>query len=238
MRRVLCAVVALIYAGLATQASAAEGVLVDTNGDGQIEVLAFGDSITYGVGDGSKPGDFVPDIVSSGSPRGYPMRLSTLLGLPVYNAGVPGEQLSGSGSIGSGIERFPKLVVGSSVDVVIIMEGANDAQYLVSTRTLSSNLQRAINVARAEGKKIVLATITPPTGSRAQFGGFTAAYSNAIRSVAANNLLPLADVEATFHQACPQLETCSLYNLPEGLHPNTVGYDAISETMAVALGGN
>jgi len=237
MRKGLLALVAVAYVAIVNSASAAEGVLSDTNGDGQIEVLAFGDSITYGIGDGTKPGDYVPEILSRGSPRGYPIRLSSLLGLPVYNAGVPGEELCGSGAIGSGIERFPNLVAGSSADVVIIMEGANDAQHFVTARTLSIHLQKAINVARAEGKNIVLATITPPTGNHAQFGGFTAAYSNSIRSVAATNLLPLADVEAAFYQACPQLDTCSFYNLPEGLHPNTAGYDALTETMALALGG-
>ena len=57
MRKGLLALVSVAYVAIVNSASAAEGVLSDTNGDGQIEVLAFGDSITYGIGDGTKPGD-------------------------------------------------------------------------------------------------------------------------------------------------------------------------------------
>lgn len=50
------------------------------------DVLAFGDSITYGVGDGTNPGDFVVLIDDAGQPRGYPLRLSATLGTGVTNA--------------------------------------------------------------------------------------------------------------------------------------------------------
>ncbi len=231
MNRIFCALVGFVFVLYVHPAHASDLPLRDANGDGQIEILAFGDSITYGVGDGTAPGEYVPDIASSGSPRGYPRRLSALLGVPVYNAGVPGEELCTDG-----VERFPNLVVNSSVDVVIIKEGTNDMQRFVTTRTLSANLQKVINVARAEGKSVVLATLVPPTGDRAQFGGFSAAYSSAIRGVATTNSLPLADIEQAIYQVCPELTTCSLYNLPEGLHPNTAGYDAMTETIAMALG--
>ncbi len=230
-RSIFASVLSVVFLGVLNPAFASDRPLKDTNGDGQIEVLAFGDSITYGVGDGASPGAYVPDITESGSPRGYPVRLSALLGVPVYNAGVPGEELCTDG-----VERFPNLVVNSSVDVVIIKEGTNDTQRFVTTRTLSANLQRVINVARAEGKSVVLATLVPPTGDHAQFAGFSAVYSSAIRNVATSNSLPLADIEQAFFQVCPELTTCSLYNLPEGLHPNTAGYDMMTETIAAALG--
>jgi lysophospholipase L1-like esterase len=31
------------------------------------------------------------------------------------------------------------------------------------------------------------------------------------------------------------MATCSLYNIPEGLHPNTSGYDAIAEVIQLAV---
>ena len=213
----------------------ADSILRDTNGDGQLEILAFGDSITYGVGDGTQPGEYVATIQGRGSPGGYPLRLSALVGVPVYNAGVPGEELVGSGAIGSGIDRFPNLVVGSSVDVVIIMEGSNDSQHFVTSRTYSTTLQKAINVARSEGKQVVLATLPPQTGNHAQFAGFTYAYSESVRQLVTLNSLSLSDVEQAFLQGCPDLSTCAYLNLPEGLHPNTPGYDAITDTMAAAL---
>lgn len=234
MQRAL--VLLIIWTGVSSGSSAfADSVLSDTNGDGQVEILAFGDSITYGVGDGTQPGEYVVTIPGRGAPRGYPLRLSSLVGVPVYNGGVPGEELVGSGAIGSGIDRFPNLIVGSSVDVVIIMEGSNDAQHFVTSRTYSTTLQKAINVARAEGKHVVLATLPPPTGNHAQFAGFTYAYSESVRQLATLNSLALSDVEQTFFEGCTQLSTCAYYNLPEGLHPNTPGYDAITDAMAAAL---
>lgn len=197
------------------------------------DVLAFGDSITYGVGDGANPGDFVVVIDDAGQPRGYPLRLSSTLGTGVINAGIPGEAL-----ITAGASRFPEVLIGAGVSSVIIMEGSNDAIQRADGGDYRIALQRVINVARAEGKKLVLATLPPPTGDRASLLPFTNLYSNVVRDLAIVNAVTLADVEQKFISVCPILEECSLYNLPEGLHPNTLGYSAIAEVMQAALAGN
>lgn len=196
------------------------------------DVLAFGDSITYGVGDGTNPGDFVVLIDDAGQPRGYPLRLSATLGAGVTNAGIPGEAL-----ISSGAGRFPEVLLGAGVSSVVIMEGSNDAIQRAEAGEYRVALQRVINVARAEGKTIVLATLPPPTGDRASLLPFTNLYSNVVRDLAIVNAVTVADVEQKFIVTCPILEECSLYNLPEGLHPNTLGYDAIAEVIQAALAG-
>lgn len=141
-------------------AYAEEASLTDRNNDGQVEVLAFGDSITYGVGDGTEPGQYVSEIADVGSPRGYPLRLSAALSVPVMNAGVPGEMVIGvPGGRVSGAERFPQEVVGSSADLVIILEGANDARFEIPTAQLEAGYQRMINVARADNKSVAIATL-------------------------------------------------------------------------------
>lgn len=201
-------------------------VLKDVTGDGQVEVLAFGDSLTYGVGDGNNPGDYIPEITDSGSPRGYPTRMSAATGLPVSNGGLPGERL-----IWSGLERFVSLVVGSDIDTVVFMEGANDAVHQIEGSQYRRAVQRVVNVARAEGKSIVLATLPPPTSSNASLALFTTFYSSIVKDLGAINSIPVADVEQRFLSTCADLNTCALYNLPEGLHPNTAGYDAISEVI-------
>jgi lysophospholipase L1-like esterase len=212
----------LLHSGVSAEAQ----VLRDVTGDGQVEVLAFGDSITYGVGDGNNPGDYIPEIADEGRPRGYPRRVSEATGLAVSNAGNPGERL-----IRGGLERFPGLVVGSDIDAIIFMEGANDAVHQIEGSQYRRAAQRVINVARAEGKSIVLATLPPPTSSRASLALFTTFYSSIIKDLGVINSVPVADVEQRFLSACADLNTCELYNLPEGLHPNTVGYDAISEVI-------
>jgi len=216
----------LLHSGVSTEAQ----VLRDVTGDGQVEVLAFGDSITYGVGDGNNPGDYIPEIPESGAPRGYPKRVSATTGLPVSNAGEPGERL-----IRSGLERFAGLVVGSDVDTIVFMEGVNDAVHQIEGSQYRRAVQRVINVARAEGKSIVLATLPPPTSTRASLALFTNFYSSIVRDLGVINSVPVADVEQQFLSTCADLNTCELYNLPEGLHPNTAGYDAIAEAISATM---
>jgi lysophospholipase L1-like esterase len=215
-----------LCSGVSTEAQ----VLRDVTGDGQVEVLAFGDSITYGVGDGNNPGEYIPEIADSGSPRGYPKRVSATIGLPVSNAGVPGERL-----VRSGLERFPSLLVGSDIDTIVFMEGTNDAVFQTEGSQYRRAVQRVINVARAEGKSIVLATLPPPTSTRAALALFTNFYSSIVRDLGVINSVPVADVEQQFLSACADLNTCQLYNLPEGLHPNTAGYDAIAEVISATM---
>jgi lysophospholipase L1-like esterase len=211
-------------------ASVEAQILSDVTGDGQVEVLAFGDSITYGVGDGNNPGDYIPEITDAGTPRGYPKRVSATTGLPISNGGVPGERL-----VQAGLERFPSLVVGSEIDVVVFMEGVNDAVHQLEGSQYRRAVQRVINVARAEGKSLVLATLPPPTSSRASLALFTNFYSSIVKDLGVVNSLPVADVEQQFLSTCADLNTCELYNLPEGLHPNTAGYDAIAEVISATL---
>lgn len=215
------------------QALAQSGALLeDVNGDGAVTVLAFGDSITYGVGDGSNPGDYVEAIDEAGKPRGYPKRLSAKISAGVENAGVPGERF-----LWDGVSRAASLVIGSDVDTVIFMEGANDAVHRMEGRDYRIGLQRLINVVRAEGKGMLLNTVTPPAGSHASLAPYTTLYSSIVRDLAVINSLSVADVEQKFRSTCPDLDSCQLYNLPEGLHPNTLGYDAIAQVVLDALGG-
>jgi len=227
MKRSLC--IALLTFAPFLSASA-QSPLADNNGDGSVEIIAFGDSITYGVGDGIAPGTYVEQITDAGAPRGYPLRLSENLNVAVLNAGKPGEEL-----VTEGVYRFVDVVVGSSADTVIIKEGVNDAVYLTPTAEFSAALQRVINVAYAEGKAVVVATLAPPTQMHASLDPVTTAYSVSVRALALLNSLPLVDIEATFLTACPMMSTCSYYNLPEGLHPNTLGYDAIATAMEEGL---
>jgi lysophospholipase L1-like esterase len=223
---------------LADQACAEGAPLSDRNNDGQIEILAFGDSITYGVGDGTEPGQYISELGDVGSPRGYPLRLSAALSLPVMNAGIPGEMVVGEpGGRLPGVARFPEEVVGSPADLVIIFEGANDARIEIPTAQYEAALQRMINVARADNKSVALATLLPPTVQHGMFAAQTALYSGAIRQLGVMNNVPVIDLEQGFLKDCPDLSTCPYYNLPEGLHPNTVGYDAIARMVAAGLQG-
>lgn len=214
----------------AREVVAQDSPLADRDGNGVVELLAFGDSITYGVGDDIPPGDYVYEITDSGAPRGYPLRLSTSLSTPVINAGVPGERL-----ITQGVYRFPKLLNQESFDTVIIMEGSNDAIFQEDSGMYARSLQKMINVARASGKGVVLMTVLLPIGLHQSLQPFTDAYSLEVKELALLNNVPLIDMESSFIAACPDYATCALYNLPEGLHPNESGYDTVASTVLAGL---
>jgi lysophospholipase L1-like esterase len=225
--------VALLISGylILSPPLAAEAQLIsDNNGDGEVNILAFGDSITYGVGDGIASGETVNLIDDSGQPRGYPLRLSSRIAVGVNNAGEPGERF-----IYQGLARLISSVINTDVDTVILMEGTNDAIHQVDERDYRINMQRAINVIRAEGKGLLLNTLPPPTADRSDLAAFTSLYSTIVRELADINSLAVADVERMFIDNCPELTICPLYNLPEGLHPNTAGYDAILEVVSSSL---
>jgi lysophospholipase L1-like esterase len=210
--------------------------LTDRNSDGQVEILAFGDSITYGVGDGTQPGQYISEIDGVGDPRGYPQRLSSLLAVPVLNAGIPGEMVIGiPGPRLAGVNRFPEVVVGSSADLVIIFEGINDTRFDISATEMEAAYQKMINVARADNKNIAITTLFPPTVQHGTLAPAAALYSETIRQVGAMNDITVIDLEQSFLSDCPDLSICPYYNLPEGLHPNTVGYDAIARMIATAI---
>lgn len=225
--------VLIAYALLIQSAVAEASPLSDKDGNGAIELLAFGDSITYGVGDDIPPGDYVAEITDSGYPRGYPVRVSAGLGVSVINSGVPGEVLSSQG-----VSRFPSLIGDLPFDTVLIMEGTNDAVFKVDSGLYARSLQKMINVARAEGKGIVLLTILPPTAIHVSQRPFTSAYSAEVKELAYLNELPLIDTESAFLAACPDYPSCVLLNLPEGLHPNVLGYDTLGATIINALQGS
>ncbi len=218
---------------LARCSHAQEGDLLgDVTGDGSVTVLAFGDSITYGVGDGGNPGDYVETIEDSGEPRGYPKRLSATISAGVNNAGSPGERF-----LYDGFRRLMSFIIGGDVDTVVFMEGANDAVHRIEGREYRIALQRAINATRAEGKNILLNTLPPPVALRSSLAPFTTLYSSIVKDLGVLNSVAVADVEQKFRESCPDLDSCQLYNLPEGLHPNSAGYNAISKVVSEALGG-
>ena len=217
--RVFAIFLCCIGFGINALAEEGQSVLVDRNGDGVVSGLAFGDSITYGIGDAPNGG-------------GFPARLSTLLGIPVENEGNPGEILTNGGA-----DRFPSEIARSTADVVFILEGANDAVHIVGANTFANAIQRLVNVATVQGKTVVLSTLQKPTAQHGALGPFTDSYSTAIRTIALSNDLSIADYQTAWQTTCVNQEECELYNLPEGLHPTKIGYDVMGQVAAAAALG-
>jgi lysophospholipase L1-like esterase len=131
---------------LAAVACRARG-LRDVNHDGEVVVLCFGDSITFG------------------SMRGvYPTRLRTLLEgrAQVLREGVTGEATA------AGRERLQEVLARTAPDYAIILEGINDGCD-VPADVVVEHLRAMVHAVRARGAVPLLGTVFV---SPDQMGGY------------------------------------------------------------------
>jgi lysophospholipase L1-like esterase len=214
--------------GTASSEKAGSVQLEDLNGDGKILLVAFGDSITAGVGDGPDAEDFPRPLA------GYPLRLQNLLGLQVINDGVPGEKTP------TGLRRLGRDLGTLSPDFVIILEGTNDLES-GSVPDALQNIQSMIDSVFASGAQPLLGTITPSccTHQHALPEPAVLFYNDQLRAIATSNSVPLIDFYAAFAggpeasypvDGLPVDGTPVLIHVPEGLHPTQAGYDLMAET--------
>jgi len=99
-------------------------------------VLAFGDSLTSGVG--VKPN------------QSYPAVLSTLLDRKVINAGVAGETSE------RGLARLKNLLVNNRPKLVILFSGGNDFLQNLSPQQTKQNLAKMIEISQKFGAQVLL----------------------------------------------------------------------------------
>ena len=99
-------------------------------------ILAFGDSLTVGVGTTSE--------------NSYPSVLAELTGLNVINAGVSGETTD------QGVNRLLQEIDTFLPDLIIIIEGGNDFLQNRNHSTIMTNIKRMIEIAQSSGAQVVL----------------------------------------------------------------------------------
>ena len=121
-------------------------VSCDKNDDGSLTVLrpndvilAFGDSLTSGVGTR-------PEL-------SYPQQLSTLLSRKVVNAGIPGETSA------EGLARLPGVLDQVEPELLIICHGGNDILQKLDRKQLRANLQGMIAAAKQRGIAVVMIAV-------------------------------------------------------------------------------
>lgn len=142
--RLLFACCALLLAALSNTAPATGQ---------QVVLLAFGDSITHGLGDLT--------VTCDGAPRGYPPLLINRLTAAGYNtrqvtSGVCGELTS------TGLSRIDDALRFAAGDILLLMEGTNDlSNRNISTESMRFNLNAMAGKSVDRGYLPVLASPIP-----------------------------------------------------------------------------
>ncbi len=101
--------------------------------------LAFGDSLTVGVGTR-------PDL-------SYPAQLSRLISRKVVNGGVSGEVSA------AGVSRLPALLDKEDPELLLICHGGNDILQKLDREKLRTNLRRMYEAANQRGIKVVMIAV-------------------------------------------------------------------------------
>jgi len=99
-------------------------------------IVAFGDSLTVGVG-----------VDASDS---YPTALSRLTGMTVISAGVSGETTQ------EGLARFPEVIEQHQPDLIVLLEGGNDILRNRSSQQTEQNLSEMVEIAVQSNIDVVL----------------------------------------------------------------------------------
>lgn len=105
-------------------------------------VLAFGDSLTYGIG--------------AEREASYPAILERLIRRKVVNAGVPGELTS------QGLERLPAVLEQYRPALVILCHGGNDLLQKSGEDQAADNIRSMIRLARERGAEVALIGVPRP----------------------------------------------------------------------------
>lgn len=210
-------------------------------------VLAFGDSITYGVTNCvfdvatfTRQCEFPPPL----SERGYPLALEDRMRqrylaqsaqIVVDNQGAPGEFTD------QGLARLGGTLQ-SAQDLVIVLEGANDIMAgdddvcSVSIGAIATNLAAMVQAAVDANKKVFFATLTPITDDfwntcgGVSVSARVSALNDAIRALAGKpewaGRVFLADLFSVVN------ENPARYLSGDGLHPSPAGYARMAEYLA------
>jgi acyl-CoA thioesterase I len=192
----------------------------------QTRYIAFGDSLTEGVGDDP-----------ARALKGYPPRLESLLNSRGQSATVQNAGLSGETTV-QGLARLPGVISRANPgDVLLLMEGTNDINERVSNETSIFNLDQMAARGENRGMRVVHATV-PPRLPSANFDGdnqITASFAAAVRDLAWSRQRSLVDPFEVFFFQTPNVFSLDYLGGSDKLHPNAAGYDLLARVFADVL---
>jgi lysophospholipase L1-like esterase len=191
-------------------------------------LVAFGDSITYGI-------DSLP-VPSAAPSWAYPGQLQQRLAaryrmqrIEIVNEGVPGEEAS------VGVLRFRSVLQTHRPGIVIIMEGTNDLlSGQVGVLRARDALRGMIREAKTDNRRVLLSTILPQRMNgfrvppRDPFAVWVQPLNDEIRKLAAEENVPLVDMYAVFNA------DMSLIGIDD-VHPTQRGFQVMADTFFEAI---
>lgn len=104
--------------------------------DSSATIVAFGDSLTFGIG--------------ASESKDFPTILQNLAGLEVINSGISGETTT------QGLERFQSVLDEYSPELIVLLEGGNDILRNQSAEITKRNLAKMIQIAQSSGIEVIL----------------------------------------------------------------------------------
>ena len=178
--------------------------------DDRPRIVAFGDSLTAGLGVAS----------DETYPAELQRRLDALgLRYRVINAGVSGETTAG------GLRRVP-WILRSNPAIVILELGANDGLRGLRVDETKANLARIIQQLQQSGAQVVLAGMKlPPNYGKDYLAGFERLYPE----LSARYHVPLIPF------FLDGIAGSTVLNQADGIHPTAHGYRVIVEGMLRTL---
>lgn len=183
--------------------------------------VAFGDSITRGLGDDPDKG-------------GYPARLQVLLNGAGRDAVVENRGVDGETTV-EGLSRLSTLSGGGTA-TLLLMEGTNDIAQGISAETVATNLESLVRRGRQRGfATVAIATIVPrrPSGTNAARLRETEYLAWQVRRIAHELEAPLVDP----YEVLSQTDDLFARFYADEFHPNAAGYDLLAGVFADLLLG-
>jgi len=179
-------------------------------------VVAFGNSITAGVGDSNYPS----------SAAGYPFRLEGLLkssfpDVIVLNRGVPGEETN------QGEARLPAVLRRDDPDYVLILEGVNDIldSGASDAGRIVKDLEAMVVEVKEYGAIPLIASLLPTKGKWDWRNEVIVVLNPMIETMALRQQITFVDQHAAFMSEPDYKALLS----SDGLHPNDEGYAVMSQ---------
>jgi lysophospholipase L1-like esterase len=189
-----------------------------------VRIVCFGDSLT-GVYYHTGGRRAYADMIGIALGRAYPNAK-----IEMHNAGISGDTTRGA------LTRIDKDVLGHKPHLVTVMFGMND-MVGVPIEEYRKNLIDIIDRCRKAGSEVMLCTSNSVIPTNGRPPERLEEFMQALRDVARDQKVPLADCYQAFEAARAKDEVDWTLLLSDEIHPNMDGDKLLAETIAGVISG-